>query len=925
MVITMARKLLSLILCLIMILPIATAAVSSEGEDFPFTDVSPSAWYYDAVKYVSSRGIMNGTGGTVFSPDVTVTRAMFVAMLGRLHGAAQSDTNRFPDVDKTAGSWYAGYVGWASENGIITGYDNGNFGPNDPVTREQMATIIIRYIKYIEILPKWSINAPTTFADAAKISEWALSYVEQMRQIGIVQGNSAGEFDPAGALQRSSAATVVMRLHMMLEELALGEPLRPDYTVEGENFALMSAWDLYYGGTALNSDTGVSVKTDGGYPYLTGDKNARKFSSSMEPNPLCKKYYYSVDMKVADIDPVKFPVLRFAYKSRVAVEFGVFTGGNVASGITFTPKAEKLNGWSYGIVDTSAILKKSGNTEMFCATLTATESIDMLYFAAFPDKASAEAFDLTKYTERMKSYDGEVAEMKTASKSQVDAALAEAYGVADAIVNSTNDVDPATIAGACYYISNNGDDSNSGTSPDSPWRTFNNLYKSIGGGWVIKSLPQPGDAVFLERGSVFNVSDESIGFLDFGVGVTYSAYGEGPKPVVSNELIMDEPAGKWVKTEYPNVWKLDYEIKDHPGNISFVKPDGTELWGIFTFVNDFNDPYNTANPTKSYGLVSNGEESFVSGGVTFKDPGCLKNNLEYFGDKVNGGLYVYYDKGNPGEVFREIHISLSKMHLSATFNDTKSTIPTVVDNIAYKYNGEHGISTGGDENIIIRNCTFEWIGGAYQDTTVRYGNAVQNWGSCDGFMVLDCYFKDIYDAAVSTQGSWGIMRNFYSSGCVLDRCDLSFEFFNHGERSNQELSNLFITDNYILNAGIGYCDVRTDHRAAFLYTSYGVVPVKYDNIVYERNVNIFSTDYAIFSACIALGKTEGTLLRDNVYYMDPNGSFFGNFLYNMVNLTGRMSTFIPYTSQYLTYFNSLGVEVGSEFYAVENPDIHGNR
>jgi XTP/dITP diphosphohydrolase len=78
--------------------------------------------------------------------------------------------------------------------------------------------------------------------------------------------------------------------------------------------------------------------------------------------------------------------------------------------------------------------------------------------------------------------------------------------------------------------------------------------------------------------------------------------------------------------------------------------------------------------------------------------------------------------------------------------------------------------------------------------------------------------------------------------------------------------------------------------------------------------------------CIfAEGKTEGTILRDNVYYMDPNGSFFGNFLYNMVNLTGRMSTFIPYTSQYLTYFNSLGVEVGSEFYAVENPDIHGNR
>lgn len=930
-------------------------SVPAAADELPFTDVPEDAWFYDAVKYVYDIGIMNGTNsaGTLFSPDVTVTRAMFVAMLGRLDGAEQQITDKFPDVDNKSGSWYAGYVGWASENGIITGYGDGRFGPGDAVTREQMATIIIRYIKYLGILPKWSISAPTAFTDADKISSWALPYVEQMRQIGIVQGNSAGQFDPAGGLGRSSAATVVMRLHMMLEELTLGAPLRPDYTVDGENFALMSAWDLYYGGTALDSDRGVAIKTDGAYPYVTADENAqiffganssRKhpngnteedkiFNKSPEINTLIKntdKHYYEIDMKVASIDPETYPVLRFAYRSKGDVSFGIYSENCDVTQVTFTAKSEKLSGWSYGIVDISNSKTYNTASEMVIPTLIGEADIDLLYFAAFPDKASAEAFDITKHTERMKTYSGEIIETKTATRAQVDAALAEAYTIADKITNSTNDVDPATVTGTCYYISNNGDDSNSGTSPDSPWRTFKNLYKVIGGGWLIKSMPQPGDAVFLERGSVFNKSDDEIGYLDFGVGVTYSAYGEGPKPVISNEFIMDEPAGKWVKTEYANVWRLDYDITCHPGNISFVKPDGTELWGIFTMVSDYENPY-SGGKTKSYGLVSNGEESFFSGNVKFTNPGCLKNNLEYFGDMVNGGLYVYYDKGNPGEVFKEIHISLSSEQLSSTFNDVKSTIPTVIDNISFKYNGGGGIGTGDAENVIIRNCTFEWIGGMYQGKDVRFGNAIQNWGSCDGFFVLDCYFKDIYDAAVSTQGNSGIMTNFYSSRCVLDRCDLPYEFFNHGNPElneyypEPELSNLFITDNYVINTGVGFCDVREDRRAAFLYTSYDKNPTKYENIVYERNVNIFSSEYAIFSAHVALGKTDGTILRDNVYYMDTDEAMYGKLIYNMIDRTGSASVLIPYTSQYLTYLNSLGVEVGSTFYVTENPDLAGNR
>lgn len=112
----------------------------------PFADVPASAWYYDAVRFVYERGMMAGTGNNQFSPNVTTTRAMIVTILYRLENQPAAGSSNFTDVP--ADQWYTNAVAWAAANGIVGGYGDGRFAPNDIITREQMAAILYRYAQY---------------------------------------------------------------------------------------------------------------------------------------------------------------------------------------------------------------------------------------------------------------------------------------------------------------------------------------------------------------------------------------------------------------------------------------------------------------------------------------------------------------------------------------------------------------------------------------------------------------------------------------------------------------------------------------------------------------------------------------------------------------------------------------------------------
>ncbi|MBR3991854.1 MAG: S-layer homology domain-containing protein [Clostridia bacterium] len=945
------RAALALLLAVTMLLPAAVTAFSADG-DLPFTDVKSKSWYYASVEYVFNNGIMNGMTPTTFEPNTSVTRAMFVTMLGRLWGVEEKVTDAFTDVTVKKGKWYAGYVGWAAENGIVNGYPDKTFHPNESLTREQMAAIISRFIDYTGIIPTKNPDPASFFTDDKKVSKYAVSHVDNMRVLGIIEGNNDGTFDPKGKLTRAQAATVMTRLDKMVKNLAIGDPITPDYKAADGDYILMNAWDLYYSGTALGSSyEGVGVMEDQTVPYLAEDENGLMFYYALrgdniygvglkrrtDPNENVGPHCFSVDTMMDMIDLDEYPFVRFGFSlpeggSASFIMWSDFRGDKECAYTT----GEEADGWQYLIADTTGSGFTPENSFRISLTLNGTGPLRLRYFAAFPDEAAAAAFDPSAHTDQLTDKGGEAVEVRTASDGDLLGAYNAAYAQVDKIKNSKSGYDESDVKGKCYYISSiRGNDKNDGLSPSKPWKTFNNLYKV----WdaennIFTSTVKIGDGVFLERGSVFNLNENGkYDKLMVIPGVIYGAYGTGEKPVLSNRLDIGSASGTWVSTDWPNVWKLDSDYAGMPGNIVFKK-DGKESWGIFVIASDPIDPFNGAE-TKPYGWVSNGEEVFESGGVPFSSPGDLKHNLEYIGDRINGGLWVYCDKGNPGEFYDEINISKDGELVEYLGEYTKTTVPTRVDNMTLQYTGGCALSTYDAENFYVTNCVFDWIGGQYQtrvkdiledpdaDRTVRFGNAVQNWGACNGVFVNDCYFKDVYDAAASTQGYSGNMRNFCSSGCVLDRCDLSYEFFNHGGYPH-ELVNLFITDNYVINNGIGFCDVRTDRRSAFLYTDYGVNDTVYENIHFENNVNIISTEFGLATSNVAFGQTKGTILRNNTYYMDPNSSFFMSSVYNLRTRSGfsqglSVHVFYPFTSQYLTFLVRNGAEVGSTFYSVENP------
>ncbi len=167
-------------------------------------------WAEGYIDFITARELFLGTGDNMFSPDVQMTRAMFVTVLGRLAGVDESQYDGQVFGDVSAGTWYSAFVRWASENGIVEGYGEGLFGPNDPITREQMCTMLVRYLNKQGF--SLAEQEPVRFADAADISAWAAEAVAMCQRTGLVEGMGENRFGPAGMATRAQVATIYMRL-----------------------------------------------------------------------------------------------------------------------------------------------------------------------------------------------------------------------------------------------------------------------------------------------------------------------------------------------------------------------------------------------------------------------------------------------------------------------------------------------------------------------------------------------------------------------------------------------------------------------------------------------------------------------------------------------------------------------------------------
>ena len=188
----------------------------------PFADVSERDWFYGDVMFVYENGLMLGTSKTLFSPHGTATRGMMATILWRMEGSpAPKGKNSFTDVE--AGKWYADAITWTAENGIFAGYGKDKFGPDDPITREQLAAIFYRYADYkgYDLTVKGNLDK---FKDADKITDYAKTAMQWAVGSGLMKGKSGNLLDPQGTATRAEIAAM---LHRFIEKYELVQGKAP--------------------------------------------------------------------------------------------------------------------------------------------------------------------------------------------------------------------------------------------------------------------------------------------------------------------------------------------------------------------------------------------------------------------------------------------------------------------------------------------------------------------------------------------------------------------------------------------------------------------------------------------------------------------------------------------------------------------------
>ncbi|MDR0916570.1 MAG: S-layer homology domain-containing protein [Oscillospiraceae bacterium] len=193
------------------LLPSETTEQSEESEQSgDFVDVKKSDWFHDDVAYVVNRNLFTGTSDTSFSPDLPMTRGMFVTVLGRYYNVNVSGYGGVSFDDVSISQYYAPYIKWAAENGIVKGYGNGLFKPDDPVTRQDMAVIFARFAAFAGYQLN-EVRSIKQFADARLVNDYAVNAVNLLYAAGLINGKDANRFDPLGRSTRAEVAAVLHR------------------------------------------------------------------------------------------------------------------------------------------------------------------------------------------------------------------------------------------------------------------------------------------------------------------------------------------------------------------------------------------------------------------------------------------------------------------------------------------------------------------------------------------------------------------------------------------------------------------------------------------------------------------------------------------------------------------------------------------
>ena len=347
----------------------------------------------------------------------------------------------------------------------------------------------------------------------------------------------------------------------------------------------------------------------------------------------------------------------------------------------------------------------------------------------------------------------------------------------DNIHNTSGAISPSN-GGNAYYVSNSGNDNNDGLSPETPIATISK---------VNKLNLKAGDVVYFQRGGVWRGSLKA-----YTSGVSYSAYSEGNKPELYGSSHNYAKVGEWIKTDSPNIYRYSEKIYEDVGNIIF---NNGEANGIKCVLKEKNGViYNRTTDKRFYSYAD------------------LTGNLHFFHDSSKTKeLYLYCSDGNPADLYDSIEFAEG-----IDIIETKWSNNITIDNITFRYSGDFGVSALSCDGLTVQNCEFYWIGGSIQYGSVRFGNGVQIWGQAKNFTVDNCYFNQIYDAAVTFQFSGESndevhCDNIMFTNNVMEYCNYSVEYFlDYGKNNANSFQNFTISGNHMWYAGYGLCSQRPD-------------------------------------------------------------------------------------------------------------------
>ncbi len=411
-----------------------------------------------------------------------------------------------------------------------------------------------------------------------------------------------------------------------------------------------------------------------------------------------------------------------------------------------------------------------------------------------------------------------------------------------------------------YYVSEfHGSDSADGRTQLTAWKTTDRLNSEKG--------IAPGSYVLYERGGLYR------GQVVARPGVTYTAYGIGPKPRIFGSPVNGADPAKWRRTDNPKVWAY---VIGHNDVGTLVFDDGA-AHAIKIVIRT--DRKTGAKFNKYTGRPFN----------SYRD---LDGDLHFWHDYYQGGTgEVYlYSEVNPGERFKSIEFNVKCCGFRVGDNAN-----VAIDNFYIAHVGVHGVSAGGFvKGLHISNCEFAWIGGSIQgeaifgrDHPTRLGNAVEIYGWCDDYIVADCIIRDVYDAGVTHQynipKNMGMkvcdQKNVVYRGNVFERCCYSVEYFLTAEDGNpSRMDNVLVEDNLMLDAGIGFSEQRPDrgvagHIRGWLHPQRN----RATNYVVRNNAFCRSKDDLIM-ACAGLANADGSssLPRlENNLFIGSDGDRFG--------------------------------------------------